>query len=104
MAGRSEEELQDLITTIRIIRILYQSNPWPEQGPSRNSTRNRRRRWRDRQRQIDQIAGRIITNRLGRSEELGGVDLPDISHLHIGDQRPPEHPVDTPETPTEQGN
>ncbi|AJT49608.1 rev protein [Simian immunodeficiency virus] len=102
MAGRSDEDLQELITTIRIIRILYQSNPWPEQGPSRNSNRNRRRRWRSRQRQIDQIAGRILTTHLGRPEELGGVDLPDLGQLHIGDQGPPSNPVDTPETPAEQ--
>ncbi|ACT66827.1 rev protein [Human immunodeficiency virus 1] len=96
MAGRSDEDLRELITTIRIIKILYQSNPWPERGSSRNSTRNKRRRWRSRQRQIDQIAGRILASRLGRPEEPGGADLPDLSRLHIGDQGPPNNPVDTP--------
>ncbi|ADR03148.1 rev protein [Human immunodeficiency virus 1] len=102
MAGRSDEDLRELITTIRIIKILYQSNPSPARGPSRNSTRNRRRRWRSRQRQIDQIAGRIIASHLGRPEELGGADLPDISQLHIEDQGPPDNSVDTPGPTTEQ--
>ncbi|ACM63197.1 rev protein [Simian immunodeficiency virus] len=101
MAGRSDEDLQELLTKIRIIRLLYQSNPWPEPGPSRNSTRNRRRRWKGRQRQIDQIAGRILTSHLGRYQNPGCVDLPDISHLTIGDQGDNTQPDRVPDQTTE---
>nr|QCS35742.1 rev protein [Human immunodeficiency virus 1] len=83
MAGRSEDSDDTLLTTIRIIKLLYQSNPYPEPRGTRQARRNRRRRWRARQRQIDSISERILSACLGRSTEPVPFQLPPIERLHL---------------------
>nr|QJX37652.1 rev protein [Human immunodeficiency virus 1]QJX37670.1 rev protein [Human immunodeficiency virus 1] len=83
MAGRSGDSDEALLLAIRIIRILYQSNPHPKPEGTRQARRNRRRRWRARQRQIHSISERILTDCLGRSEEPVSLPLPPIEGLHI---------------------
>ncbi|API70037.1 rev protein [Human immunodeficiency virus 1] len=85
MAGRSgdSEELEALLRVVRIIKILYQSNPYPKPEGTRQARRNRRRRWRARQRQIHSISGRILSTCLGRPEEPVPLQLPPIERLTI---------------------
>nr|QJY77749.1 rev protein [Human immunodeficiency virus 1] len=83
MAGRSGDSDDELLRVIRIIKILYQSNPYPEPRGSRQARRNRRRRWRARQTQIDTISQRILSTYLGRSEEPVPLQLPPIERLHL---------------------
>nr|ALB06817.1 rev protein [Human immunodeficiency virus 1] len=84
MAGRSGDPDEDILRVARIIKILYQSNPYPEPKGSRQARKNRRRRWRARQRQIDSISERILSTCLGRSEEPVPLQLPPIERLHLG--------------------
>nr|ACZ69570.1 rev protein [Human immunodeficiency virus 1] len=83
MAGRSGDSDEDLLKTIRLIKTLYQSNPHPSPEGTRQARRNRRRRWRARQRQINSIAERIICTYLGRSEEPVPLQLPPIERLTL---------------------
>nr|AHC30031.1 rev protein [Human immunodeficiency virus 1] len=83
MAGRSEDSDEELIKTVRIIKILYQSNPYPEPRGTRQARKNRRRRWRARQRQIHKISERILSACLGRPAEPVPLLLPPIERLHI---------------------
>nr|AAC56999.1 rev protein [Human immunodeficiency virus 1]AAC57012.1 rev protein [Human immunodeficiency virus 1] len=83
MAGRSGDPDEDLLKTVRIIKILYQSNPYPTPRGSRQARKNRRRRWRARQRQIDSISERILSACLGRSEEPVPLQLPPLERLHL---------------------
>nr|ASM58673.1 rev protein [Human immunodeficiency virus 1]URZ25609.1 rev protein [Human immunodeficiency virus 1] len=84
MAGRSSEGGdEELLRAIRIIKILYQSNPYPKPKGSRQAQRNRRRRWRARQRQIDSIGERILSTCLGRPTEPVPFQLPPIERLHL---------------------
>nr|ACX45155.1 rev protein [Human immunodeficiency virus 1] len=83
MAGRSGDSDEVLLNTVRIIKILYQSNPYPEPRGSRQAQKNRRRRWRARRRQIDSISKRILSSCLGRSEEPVPLQLPPIERLHL---------------------
>nr|AAN03159.1 rev protein [Human immunodeficiency virus 1] len=83
MAGRSGDRDEELLKAVRIIRILYQSNPYPEPKGSRQARKNRRRRWRARQRQIDSIGERILSTCLGRSTEPVPLQLPPIERLHL---------------------
>nr|QJE62261.1 rev protein [Human immunodeficiency virus 1] len=83
MAGNSEGRDEQLLTTVRIIRILYQSNPYPTPSGPRQAQRNRRRRWRARQRQIDSISERILSTCLGRSTEPVPFQLPPIERLSL---------------------
>nr|APU87889.1 rev protein [Human immunodeficiency virus 1] len=83
MAGRSGSSDEDLLKTIRTIKILYESNPYPTDGGSRQARKNRRRRWRARQRQIDTISKRILSACLGRPEEPVPFQLPPIERLHL---------------------
>nr|AAD17121.1 Rev [Human immunodeficiency virus 1]AAD17130.1 Rev [Human immunodeficiency virus 1]AAD17139.1 Rev [Human immunodeficiency virus 1] len=85
MAGRSEDSDEALLHAVRIIKILYQSNPYPEPKGTRQARKNRRRRWRARQRQIDSISTRILSTCLGRPEEPVPFQLPPIERLNIGD-------------------
>nr|WEU84376.1 rev protein [Human immunodeficiency virus 1] len=87
MAGRSEDSDEALLRAVRIIKILYQSNPYPEPEPrgTRQARKNRRRRWRARQREIHQISERILSTCLGRPAEPVPLQLPPIEGLHIGD-------------------
>nr|WIF19017.1 rev protein [Human immunodeficiency virus 1] len=83
MAGRSGDPDEDLIRAIRIIKILYQSNPYPKPRGSRQARKNRRRRWRARQRQIDSISERILSTCLGRPTEPVPLQLPPLERLHL---------------------
>nr|AKT76540.1 rev protein [Human immunodeficiency virus 1]AKT76558.1 rev protein [Human immunodeficiency virus 1]AKT76567.1 rev protein [Human immunodeficiency virus 1] len=83
MAGRSGDNDEALLQAVRIIKILYQSNPYPKPEGTRQARRNRRRRWRARQRQIRSISERILITCLGRSAEPVPLQLPPIEKLHI---------------------
>nr|QNG98060.1 rev protein [Human immunodeficiency virus 1] len=83
MAGRSGSTDEELIRAVRIIKILYQSNPYPSAEGTRQARRNRRRRWRARQRQIREISERILCTCLGRPAEPVPLLLPPIERLHI---------------------
>nr|AAN03333.1 rev protein [Human immunodeficiency virus 1] len=83
MAGRSGDNDEDLLRAIRLIKILYQSNPPPSPEGTRQARRNRRRRWRARQRQIHSIGERIISTYLGRSEEPVPFQLPPLERLNL---------------------
>nr|APU88253.1 rev protein [Human immunodeficiency virus 1] len=83
MAGRSGDSDEELLKAVRIIKILYQSNPYPKPRGSRQARKNRRRRWRARQKQIDSISERILAASLGRPAEPVPLQLPPLEGLHI---------------------
>nr|ABW86738.1 rev protein [Human immunodeficiency virus 1] len=83
MAGRSGNSDEDLLTAVRIIKILYQSNPYPKPRGSRQARKNRRRRWRARQNQIDSISERILNTCLGRPAEPVPLPLPPLERLNL---------------------
>nr|ASU63250.1 rev protein [Human immunodeficiency virus 1] len=83
MAGRSGASDVELLQAVRIIRILYQSNPYPKPEGTRQARRNRRRRWRARQRQIHTLSERILSTCLGRPEEPVPLELPPIERLNL---------------------
>nr|QVG69966.1 rev protein [Human immunodeficiency virus 1] len=83
MAGRSGSSDEDLLQTVRLIRLLYQSNPPPSSEGTRQARRNRRRRWRERQRQIRTISGWILSAFLDRSSEPVPLDLPPLERLTL---------------------
>nr|APU87608.1 rev protein [Human immunodeficiency virus 1] len=83
MAGRSGDGDEELLKAVRIIKILYQSNPYPKPRGTRQAQKNRRRRWRARQRQIDSISERILSTCLGRSAEPVPLQLPPLERLHL---------------------
>nr|ALB06782.1 rev protein [Human immunodeficiency virus 1] len=83
MAGRSGDSDEDLLKAIRIIKILYKSNPYPKPRGSRQARKNRRRRWRARQKQIDSISERILSTCLGRPAEPVPLQLPPLERLHL---------------------
>nr|WIF18993.1 rev protein [Human immunodeficiency virus 1] len=83
MAGRSGDPDEDLLTAVRVIKILYQSNPYPEPRGSRQARKNRRRRWRARQRQINSLSERILSTCLGRPTEPVPLQLPPLERLHL---------------------
>nr|QDR91918.1 rev protein [Human immunodeficiency virus 1]QDR91927.1 rev protein [Human immunodeficiency virus 1]QDR91936.1 rev protein [Human immunodeficiency virus 1]QDR91945.1 rev protein [Human immunodeficiency virus 1]QDR91954.1 rev protein [Human immunodeficiency virus 1] len=83
MAGRSGDSDEALLQAVRTIKILYQSNPYPKPEGTRQARRNRRRRWRARQRQIREISERILSSCLGRLEEPVPLQLPPLERLHI---------------------
>nr|ABF00729.1 rev protein [Human immunodeficiency virus 1] len=85
MAGRSGDNDEALLLAVRTIKILYQSNPYPKPEGTRQAQKNRRRRWRARQRQIRAISERILSSCVGRPEEPVPLQLPPIEELHIGD-------------------
>nr|QQX37220.1 rev protein [Human immunodeficiency virus 1]QQX37229.1 rev protein [Human immunodeficiency virus 1]QQX37247.1 rev protein [Human immunodeficiency virus 1] len=83
MAGRSGDSDEKLLETVRLIRLLYQSNPLPSPEGTRQARRNRRRRWRARQRQIASISGWILSNHLGRPAEPVPLQLPPLERLTL---------------------
>nr|BAA84666.1 rev protein [Human immunodeficiency virus 1] len=83
MAGRSGSTDEELLRAVKIINILYQSNPLPSSEGSRQTRKNRRRRWRARQRQISAISERILSACLGRSTEPVSLPLPPLERLHL---------------------
>nr|UJI11233.1 rev protein [Human immunodeficiency virus 1] len=83
MAGRSGDSDEELLRTVRLIKLLYQSNPPPSPRGTRQARRNRRRRWRERQRQIRSLSRWILDTRLGRSEEPVPFQLPPLERLTL---------------------
>ncbi|AAB36505.1 REV [Human immunodeficiency virus 1] len=83
MAGRSGDSDEELLKAVRIIKILYQSNPYPTPEGTRQARRNRRRRWRARQRQIHTLSERILSNFLGRPAEPVPLQLPPLERLNL---------------------
>nr|QIX06829.1 rev protein [Human immunodeficiency virus 1] len=83
MAGRSGDTDEELLRVIRTIKILYQSNPFPSSEGTRQARRNRRRRWRARQRQISALSERFLRNYLGRSPEPVPFQLPPLERLNL---------------------
>nr|WOX63096.1 rev protein [Human immunodeficiency virus 1] len=83
MAGRSGDPDAELLTAVRIIKFLYQSNPYPTLRGTRQARKNQRRRWKARQRRIDSISERILSTCLGRPEEPVPLQLPPIERLHL---------------------
>nr|AFV34109.1 rev protein [Human immunodeficiency virus 1] len=83
MAGRSGDRDEELLLTVRIIKLLYQSNPPPNPEGTRQARRNRRRRWRERQRHIKALSGRILSNYLDRPAEPAPLHLPPLERLTL---------------------
>nr|QNG97986.1 rev protein [Human immunodeficiency virus 1] len=83
MAGRSGSTDEELLRAVRIIKILYQSNPFPSSEGTRQARRNRRRRWRARQRQIRAISERILSTCVGRPTEPVPLLLPPLERLTL---------------------
>ncbi|ACD02835.1 rev protein [Human immunodeficiency virus 1] len=83
MAGRSGDSDEELLRAVRLIRIFYQSNPVPKSEGTRQARRNRRRRWRARQRQIRAICERVLSTVLGRPEEPVPLQLPPLERLTL---------------------
>nr|QJE62288.1 rev protein [Human immunodeficiency virus 1] len=84
MAGRSvHHQTSTLLKAVRTIKILYQSNPYPSSEGTRQARKNRRRRWRARQRQIHSISERILSACLGRSPEPVPFQLPPLERLRL---------------------
>nr|AXF94705.1 rev protein [Human immunodeficiency virus 1] len=81
MAGRSGDADEELLRVVRIIKILYQSNPYPSPAGTRQARKNRRRRWRARQRQIREISERILSTCLGGPPEPVPLLLPQFERL-----------------------
>nr|CAI28840.1 rev protein [Human immunodeficiency virus 1] len=81
MAGRSGDSDEQLLAAVRVIKLLYRSNPYPPPEGTRQARRNRRRRWRARQRQIRSISERILSACLGRPEEPVPLQLPPLERL-----------------------
>nr|ABC88252.1 rev protein [Human immunodeficiency virus 1] len=82
MAGRSGDSDEDLLKAVRIIKFLYQ-NPPPSNEGTRQARRNRRRRWRERQRQIRTISERILSAHLGGPTEPVPLQLPQLERLTL---------------------
>nr|AYX68192.1 rev protein [Human immunodeficiency virus 1] len=83
MAGRSGESDDELLKTVRLIKQIYQSNPPPSSEGTRKARRNRRRRWRERQRHINSISGWILSTYLGRPAEPVPLQLPPLERLTL---------------------
>nr|QOL03454.1 rev protein [Human immunodeficiency virus 1] len=83
MAGRSGDSDEDLLKAVRLIKVLYQSNPLPSTEGTRQARRNRRRRWRERQRQIRSISERILDTYLGGPEQPVPLQLPPLERLTL---------------------
>nr|AXP13381.1 rev protein [Human immunodeficiency virus 1]QIX06881.1 rev protein [Human immunodeficiency virus 1]QIX06899.1 rev protein [Human immunodeficiency virus 1]QIX06908.1 rev protein [Human immunodeficiency virus 1]QIX06917.1 rev protein [Human immunodeficiency virus 1] len=83
MAGRSGSTDEELLRAVRTIKILYQSNPFPSAEGTRQARKNRRRRWRARQRQIRALSERILSTLVGRSTEPVPLQLPPLERLHL---------------------
>nr|AGZ94711.1 rev protein [Human immunodeficiency virus 1] len=83
MAGRSGDSDEDLLKAVRLIKFLYQSNPPPSTEGTRQARRNRRRRWRERQRQIRSLSDWILRSYLDRPTEPVPLQLPPLERLTL---------------------
>nr|ABD39469.1 rev protein [Human immunodeficiency virus 1] len=83
MAGRSGDSDEDLLKTVKLIKQIYQSNPLPSSEGTRQARRNRRRRWRERQRQVRTISGWILDTYLDRPAEPVPLQLPPLERLTL---------------------
>nr|QVG68450.1 rev protein [Human immunodeficiency virus 1]UXE48002.1 rev protein [Human immunodeficiency virus 1] len=83
MAGRSGDSDEELLKTVRLIKLLYQSNPPPSPEGTRQARRNRRRRWRQRQRTIRSLSTWLISTYLGRPTEPVPLQLPPLERLTL---------------------
>nr|AXF94714.1 rev protein [Human immunodeficiency virus 1] len=83
MAGRSGNADEELLRAVQIIKILYQSNPYPPPAGTRQARKNRRRRWRARQKQIREISERVLAACLGRHPEPVPLPLPQFERLSL---------------------
>nr|UJI15656.1 rev protein [Human immunodeficiency virus 1] len=83
MAGRSGDSDEDLLRTVRIIKFLYQSNPPPNPEGTRQARRNRRRRWRERQKHIRSISRWLLNDYLDRPTEPVPFQLPPLERLTL---------------------
>nr|ALP11837.1 rev protein [Human immunodeficiency virus 1] len=83
MAGRSGDSDEELLKTVRIVKFLYQSNPPPSPAGTRQARRNRRRRWRERQRHIQALSDWILRTHLGRPAEPVPLQLPPLERLTL---------------------
>nr|UJI11723.1 rev protein [Human immunodeficiency virus 1] len=83
MAGRRGDSDEELLQTVRIIKLLYQSNPLPSPEGTRQARRNRRRRWRQKQRWIRSVSEWILNTRLGRLTEPIPLQLPPLERLNL---------------------
>ncbi|ASM57535.1 rev protein [Human immunodeficiency virus 1] len=83
MAGRSGDSDEVLLQTVQLVKRLYQSNPLPSPEGTRQARRNRRRRWREKQKQIHKISGWILSAYLGRPEEPVPFQLPPLERLSL---------------------
>nr|AVA00194.1 rev protein [Human immunodeficiency virus 1] len=83
MAGRSGSTDEEILRAVRIVKILYQSNPLPSSEGTRQARKNRRRRWRARQRQIRAISERVLSSVLGGSTEPVPLQLPPLERLQL---------------------
>nr|QAR20375.1 rev protein [Human immunodeficiency virus 1]QAR20384.1 rev protein [Human immunodeficiency virus 1]QAR20402.1 rev protein [Human immunodeficiency virus 1]QAR20411.1 rev protein [Human immunodeficiency virus 1]QAR20464.1 rev protein [Human immunodeficiency virus 1] len=83
MAGRSGDSDEELLKVVRLIKHLYQSNPPPSSEGTRQARRNRRRRWRERQRHIRTVSGWLVDTYLGRPEEPVPLQLPPLERLTL---------------------
>nr|UJI15533.1 rev protein [Human immunodeficiency virus 1] len=83
MAGRSGDSDEDLLRTVRVIKFLYQSNPPPNPEGTRQARRNRRRRWRERQRHIRSISRWLLNDYLDRPTEPVPFQLPPLERLTL---------------------
>nr|AUO72715.1 rev protein [Human immunodeficiency virus 1] len=83
MAGRSGDSDEELLKTVRLIKILYQSNPLPSSEGTRKARRNRRRRWRRKQNWIRAISDWILSTHLGRPTKPVDLQLPPLERLTL---------------------
>nr|QGU21672.1 rev protein [Human immunodeficiency virus 1] len=83
MAGRSGDSDAELLKTVRLIKLLYQSNPPPNPEGTRQARRNRRRRWRKRQRKINSLSAWLLSTTLGRPAEPVPLQLPPLERLTL---------------------
>nr|UUG60371.1 rev protein [Human immunodeficiency virus 1]UUG60876.1 rev protein [Human immunodeficiency virus 1] len=83
MAGRSGDSDEDLLRTVRLIKFLHQNNPPPSPEGTRQARRNRRRRWRERQRNIRTLSNWILATYLGRPVEPVPLQLPPLERLTL---------------------